>query len=208
MLSDPAFLVFCTATLAMAVSPGPAAICMAAQGSANGWQRAGAGTLGILVANLVFFVLSATGIAVLLLASHLVFSVIKWCGVAYLLYLSVKFLTARGGFRYEPGRVAPLRSLFTQGLVVQLSNPKALLYFTAILPQFVQPGEAVAMQVLWLGVAKALIDLVVYTAYSAFGQGVARSGLRASTVRAVNSFAGGALLFAAWKMAFTSAKRA
>ena len=197
---DPAFLLFCTATAAMAISPGPAAICIASQGSGNGWRRAMAGTLGILAANFLFFLLSATGVAVLLLASHALFTLIKWCGVAYLLYLSLSFLTARGGFRHQPGKAAPLSRLFSQGALVQLSNPKAMLYFTAILPQFVQPGADVLAQFAVLALAKALIDLVVYAGYAGLGQGLATAGLRESTVAWINRGAAGALLYTAIRL--------
>ena len=81
------FLLFLATTAVVVFSPGPAAITMTAQGSGNGLRRAQYGVFGIASANVIYFALSATGIASIIIASHLLFTTIKWVGVFYLVYL-------------------------------------------------------------------------------------------------------------------------
>lgn len=202
------FYIFLATTFAVVLSPGPAAISVASQASANGWKRGLFGVTGVASANVVYFALSATGIAALILASHLLFSVIKWCGIAYLIYLGISALISRGGLKVGEGERRSAKALFGQGFVVEFANPKALLYFAAILPQFVDPSSPVLVQILIMGAVTILIDLTVYTGYALTGDRIAKSGIKGWMLKGLNGLAGSALLFAAYKMAFLSAKRA
>ena len=91
------YLIFLVTTVMLILVPGPAAITVAAQGASHNSQRAFFGVLGVASADVLFFALSATGIASLILASNLMFSVIKWFGVAYLLYLGISALFSKSG---------------------------------------------------------------------------------------------------------------
>ncbi|MEM7663046.1 MAG: LysE family translocator [Pseudomonadota bacterium] len=200
------FLIFTMTTFVVVFSPGPAAITAAAQGAGNGTWRAMLGVLGIAFANAVYFALSATGIASLIVASNLLFSIIKWVGVAYLLYLGVTAITSRGGgLIVAKGEAGNGPSLFLKGFAVEFANPKALLYFAAILPQFLDTSRAVLPQILIMGGVTLLIDLLVYGVYARFGQAIASSGVKTSVIRWINRTAGSALLFAAFKMSKTVA---
>lgn len=201
------FYLFVATTFAVVLSPGPAAICVASQGSGNGWQRAFAGVLGVASANVVYFAFSATGIAALVLASHLLFSIIKWCGIAYLVYLGISAFTSHGGLQINKGAPKKRSRLFLQGFVVEFSNPKALLYFAAILPQFINVDKPILPQILIMGVITVMIDLSIYTIYVLAGDRVAKSGIKGRTLRLMNATAGAALLIVAYKMMFVSAKR-
>ena len=83
------FWLFFGATLAVVCSPGPAAICAASQGAGNGVPKAWYGIAGIALANVVYFALSATGIAALIIASHQIFNVIKWVGAVSYTHLTL-----------------------------------------------------------------------------------------------------------------------
>ena len=206
---EPAiFYIFFATTFAVVLSPGPAAICVASQGSANGWKRAFAGTLGVASANVAYFVLSATGIAALILASHLLFSIIKWCGIAYLIYLGISAFTSHGGLQIKTGDKKSRRKLFSQGFIVEFANPKALLYFAAILPQFINVTNPILPQILIMGLVTVCIDLTIYSVYGVAGDRIAKSGIKARGVRILNSIAGTALLVAAVKMISVSSKQA
>ena len=129
------FWLFFGATLAVVCSPGPAAICVVSQAAGNGVQKAMSGISGIALANAVYFALSATGIAALIIASHQVFNLIKWVGVAYLTYLGVGAILGKaGGLKVKQGETMPRKKLFLQGFIIEFANPKALMYFAAILP--------------------------------------------------------------------------
>ncbi len=123
------------------------------------------GVCDVAFANVVNFVLSATGIAALILASNLVFSIIKWVGVAYLLWLGTTAIFSRSGMiNVSVGkRQTHLGKLFSQGFVVEIANPKALLYFAAILPQFIQPELPILPQLLIMGLITLVMDLISYT---------------------------------------------
>lgn len=195
------FLIFAMTTFVVVFSPGPAAIAVAAQGACNGLSRAMFGVLGIAFANAVYFALSATGIASLIIASNTLFTIIKWVGVAYLVYLGASALFSKtGGLKVKRGAVSPRSVLFAKGFTVEFANPKALLYFAAILPQFIDPSRTVLPQVLIMGGATLVIDIVVYSVYAQLGRTLATGGAKSWVVKTVNSVAGAALLLAAFKM--------
>ena len=91
--------------------------------------------------------------------------------------------------------------LFATGFTVEFANPKALLYFAAILPQFIDPARAILPQILLMGSVTLAIDLIIYTVYVQLGHTLATSGAKPWIIKAVNRVAGSALLFAAFKMA-------
>ena len=196
------FILFAITTFVVIFSPGPAAITIATQGSGNGVRRALFGVFGVAFANVVYFVLSATGIASLIIASHLVFTIIKWIGVAYLVYLGLSAIFSKsGGLKISHGIPEKRFTLFSKGFIVEFANPKALLYFAAILPQFINLAYAVIPQIMIMGLTTVVMDITVYTAYAYLGHGIANSGVKPWVIRTINSTAGGALLFAAVKMA-------
>lgn len=161
---------------ALIVTPGPAVLFIVSQGLRRGSAGALWSAMGILAANTLYFAASGTGVGALLAASGRLFTVIKWAGAAYLLYMGAVALfrpglpasRATAGAADSSGR----RSSFLRGLLVQISNPKALLFFVAILPQFIDRGRPIGMQILILGVTSILIEFVVLAAY---GTAAARS---------------------------------
>lgn len=203
------YLVFLVTTAVVVFSPGAAAIAVASQGAANGGRRALGGVFGIATANAVYFALSATGIASLIMASNLVFSGIKWIGVGYLVWLGLtSLLTPSGAIRVRAGRrQSRVAALFAQGFVIEFANPKALLYFAAILPQFLDVNSAILPQILIMGATTLLIDLTSYTAYAFLGDRLTRGGVQDWLVTLVNKCAGLALLYAGFRMASVSITR-
>jgi homoserine/homoserine lactone efflux protein len=98
---------------------------------------------GILAGNTFYFALSATGIAAVIVASHAVFGALKWAGAAYLAWLGLRMLLARApgagaAAPQRPGRLCADR-VFSRAFIVQAANPKALVFFVALLPQFINP---------------------------------------------------------------------
>jgi threonine/homoserine/homoserine lactone efflux protein len=137
-------------------------------------RDAGAGVeaaLGILAANAAYFVLSATSLGAVLVASWELFSLIKWLGAAYLVWLGARMIVdvLRGAASAEQpslGRDARL-SPFNTALLTQGANPKSLIFFTAIVPQFINPAAPVAPQVAILAVSSIIIELIVLCLYVA-----------------------------------------
>ncbi|UZD91397.1 LysE family translocator [Cognatishimia activa] len=202
------YLVFLITTAVVCFTPGAAAITVASQGAANGGRKAFAGVVGIASANVIYFILSGTGIASLIVASNLLFQIIKWVGVAYLLWLGVTAIfSANGPIKVSPSRTSKsTKKLYVQGFVIEFANPKALMYFAAILPQFLNPEMPILPQILIMGVTTLAIDLMSYTAYGFLGDRIAAGGLRKWVVGLINKSAGAALIFAGIRMASVSAR--
>ena len=163
--------------------------------------RAQYGVFGIASANAIYFALSATGIASIIIASNLLFTTIKWVGVAYLVYLGLAAIFSKaGGLKVQQGQREKAQFLFAKGFVVEFANPKALLYFAAILPQFLDISTPVVPQLLIMGLTTLVLDFVAYSSYAFLGARLSKSGVKPWIVKSLNTTAGGALLFAAFKM--------
>lgn len=203
-MSIDTFFIFFTATFLIVLSPGATAMMVMGQSAANGPLRAGAGILGIALANTTYFVLSALGLTAVLIASPIVFIALKWVGVAYLLWLGYKALSASatGLGPADAGDRKPLWGLFQQGYLVEIANPKALLYVGAALPQFLDLSRPPLPQFAIMGAATFVIDCTIYGGYAALGAAFARGALGRSGMRVLNLAIGVALIYVAISMSF------
>ena len=159
---------FVPTDIVLCLTPGPAVLLVLATALRRGPRPSVASTLGILSANAIYFALSATGLGALLLASYRIFFLVKWAGAAYLIYLGVKALMLKSSALDDPQSTPGARSfrrLFADGLLLQLSNPKAIVFFAALLPQFIDPKGEVALQVVVLGITSIVIEFVVLLSY-------------------------------------------
>jgi homoserine/homoserine lactone efflux protein len=188
------WLAFCITETVLCFTPGPAVLLVVSFALARGRRAGLAAALGILAANSFYFAVSASGIAALLLASRELFLVLKWAGAAYLVWLGLRMLLSRGG---EPAAAAPVRArrAFLRGVVVQGANPKALVFFAALLPQFVDPAASVPLQILVLGASSVAIELAALALY-ALGAARARRWAGARVAGGLQRV-GGAFLVAA-----------
>jgi threonine/homoserine/homoserine lactone efflux protein len=172
----------------------------------NGFKSSLRGTAGILTGNSIYFALSALGLGALLMSSTTLFQIIKWLGVAYLVFIGLRMLLWKKA-PADSGELAvpPKRSmrLFSEGLVTQLSNPKAIVFFSALLPQFVSAGAAVFEQFVILGIISLAIEIVVLTAYGWAADRGSRLVLRGRFSLLVDRLAGGFLICAGLGLAAT-----
>jgi homoserine/homoserine lactone efflux protein len=196
-----AWITFCAIELVLCLTPGPAVLYVATTALGRGPRAGLAGAAGIVAGNTFYFVLSALGIATVILASNRLFTMLKWAGAAYLVYVgSTMLLRARGGGA-RTGRPRPaMARAFAQGFAVQAANPKALAFFVALLPQFLDPAAPVAIQILILGLSSQLIEIGVLSSYvwlsqRARGLATGRLGVLAQRV------AGGLLVAAGARLA-------
>ena len=159
-MPDPATLaVFCAASLALAVVPGPAVLYIVTQGVDQGRAAGVVSALGIATGGLVHAFAATVGLSALLTSSATAFAVVKYTGAAYLVLLGVMRLLRRDDEEVaRPPR--PRRRLYRDGVVVNVLNPKTALFFLAFLPQFVDPnGTAPAAQIFVLGLIFVAIAL-------------------------------------------------
>jgi homoserine/homoserine lactone efflux protein len=193
-----AWALFCATETLLCLNPGPSALLVMSLALTRGQAAGVRATAGVLAANALYFTLSATGLVAIHRLSAEVFSVIKWAGALYLIWLGVRMigrsLRARSG---GPPRSLPAsgRHSFWQGFVTQGANPNLLVYFTAILPQFVDPVRPLSGQVAILAFSSFAIEFTVLSVYSALAS---RAGRRAAPrFRLLAERIGGGLLVAA-----------
>lgn len=204
MIPFETLMLFLVTTFVVVLSPGPAAIAVTAESASNGFKRSFLVILGIAIANVVFFVLSATGIAALLIASHTLFSIIKWVGVAYLLYLGFTAIFSNAGpfsINASSNTKGSGYKAFLKGFVLELSNPKALLYFSALLPQFIDISNPILPQLALLCLITLILDLCCYSFYGYLGFRSTSAGIKPAMIKFINRSAGMMLIFAGVKMA-------
>jgi homoserine/homoserine lactone efflux protein len=193
-------LLFAATELLLSMSPGPAVLLVVSQGMRRGIRSSRLGAAGILTGNAIYFALSAAGLGAMLLASKTIFDVLQIGGAVYLALLGLKMLVrpARAAVDAEP-EAAGAAGSFAQGLLTQLANPKAIVFFTALLPQFVDPARPVALQLMILGVVSIVVELPVLLFYGwAADRGRARYGRYAPLVERL---AGACLIVAGVKLA-------
>ena len=172
-MSAETWILFCVTEMVLCFTPGPAVLLVVSLSLTRGASSGVRASLGILAANAMYFVISATSLGAILLASWEVFTVIKWLGAGYLIWrgvhmvLSSKERSLEGQTELDPTRSKARLDSFPYGFLTQGANPKALVFFTAILPQFIDPQGAIGLQLAILGVSSIVIELLVLCIYVA-----------------------------------------
>lgn len=165
------WLLFLVMETALSLSPGPAVFYVVSQGARGALRRTLPAVAGIISANAIYFALSATSLGAIIAASARFFTIAKWVGAAYLIYLGVKALRSAGATHAVSLSDAPAtepgdrRRVYLGALTLQLANPKALLFFLALLPQFIDPSRAVVPQMLILAATSMLPEFCILSSY-------------------------------------------
>ena len=192
------YLTFLGVMAVMAVTPGPANVFSVANGVQRGPMGALAGVVGMNAATLVWFAAAALGLGALVTAFPAAFRLVSIGGALYVAWLGVQALA--GAFRTAADPDAPVvrlgRSALLDGFMVQIANPKIVLFFSAVLPPFMDVARPAAPQLALFALATVGMDVLSMSAYGLGGAALAR---RMSQPRFRRGFAlaTGALLLAA-----------
>ncbi|MGE5471849.1 MAG: LysE family transporter [Bacteroidota bacterium] len=160
------WLGFLLAAILIAVTPGPGAVASMSTGLRHGYWSALAVILGLQAAILLHLTLVAIGLGALLAASQTAFDMLKLVGAAYLVWLGVR------KWRAAPSPIDPLlpagerRGLFLQGLLVNLTNPKAVIFIGALVPSFIDTSVEQFPQYLVIAITLCLTDMAVMSGYA------------------------------------------
>lgn len=172
------WLIYLAAAVGLSLTPGPNGLLVLTHGMRFGWRRTFPTALGGVTGFMVLVAASLVGLGALLATSERAFEIAKWIGAAYLVYLGVKTWRARPPLAAQtdpamatsaadtvagPSRVGhspAWRRRFAEGFIVAVSNPKALIFFAAFLPQFMQAGVPMWLQFLILGGTFGVVELV------------------------------------------------
>ena len=171
------WLAFFAACWIISLSPGAGAIASMSCGLQYGFLRGYWNALGLQLGLIMQIAIIAAGVGAILAASATAFTVIKWFGVVYLLYLAVKQWRALPADISEEAVVRPIgkpSSLVFRGFLVNVSNPKALVFMLAVLPQFIDPHAPLLAQYLIIGATMVAVDMLVMAGYTGLAAKVLR----------------------------------
>jgi homoserine/homoserine lactone efflux protein len=171
------WLAFVGASFAISLSPGAGAIFSMANGLNLGVRRSYWGILGLQIGLTTQLILVAVGLGAPLASSALAFTAVKWVGVAYLIYLAVRQWRSAGiDLNAQVDAIFPngRRAQVVRGALVNLTNPKGLVFLLAVLPQFVVTAAPLGPQYLAIGVTMTVVDLLVMGGYAGLASRVLR----------------------------------
>lgn len=181
-MSLETWMYYFLAVLVLTASPGPSSLLCMTKAVQSGFKMSVFTALGSLTAITGILSLSFTGLGVIIASSELVFSVIKWVGAAYLIYLGWKALrSSQEDFNQDDiqatttdGAEAPAKkglrvNHFVSGFIVGSSNPKAILFFTALFPQFIDPSASLLSQYVVFAITFAVMELSWLLMYAYLG---------------------------------------
>ena len=147
---------FAAAVTVFLLIPGPGNLALITSTGKGGWRAGVACCLGVMAADQVLMWLAVAGVAAVLAAYPAAFHAVQWVGAAYLAWLGYKLLTARPGD--APAIEIQPRQYFRQGALITLMNPKAIVFYMAFFPMFVDPARHQGM--LTFGVMAATVAAI------------------------------------------------
>ncbi|AUQ27107.1 homoserine/homoserine lactone efflux protein [Dickeya zeae] len=169
------WLTYLLTTLILSLSPGSGAINTMSTSISHGYRGAVASIAGLQLGLTIHIVLVGIGLGALLSQSVLAFDALKWLGAAYLIWLGIQQWRSAGSLDLQTlANSMPRRRLFKRAILVNLTNPKSIVFLAALFPQFIIPHQPQAMQYLVLGVTTVVVDVIVMIGYATLARRIAR----------------------------------
>ena len=162
-------LLYTTVAFFYITSPGPAVLLAVVNGLRSNMKVVAAAAFGNVIGLAVLSTASILGLGTLIKTSALLFMIVKFVGAFYLIYLGYKFLTNRGGLNFDDSNIDANKSIylyFKEALIVAVTNPKPIIFFTAIFPQFLDISRAIAPQFL---IMTAIFLTISFTSLCLYG---------------------------------------
>jgi len=205
-MATDTWLTFIIASLILTMTPGPSIILGMLHSMKYGVKKTGFTALGDISANFIQMIIVATGLGVVIASSEVAFTIIKWFGVITLVYMGVKMLFDRAALNLsdvdDSQASISVYKLYMKGFLVAASNPKAIVFFTAFFPQFIDITQPLLPQMAIMCPTMAVLDFTCVMLYALSAKGL-MSFLQDSRDY-VNRFGGLALLGAAIYLSITS----
>ncbi|MCF6349143.1 MAG: LysE family translocator [Flavobacteriaceae bacterium] len=161
---------FVGTVLIIGITPGPSVLLATANSMNHGIKKTTGTILGDLSANTLQITLSSLGLASLVISSGEIFNLIKWIGVGYLIYMGItKFISnPKVGQFNKKDKEKSFLKLYSEGFFMSASNPKAIVFFAALFPLFIDPNSVFISQVVILGITYLAIDGICLLFYVNF----------------------------------------
>lgn len=198
------WLGFLVAAILIAVSPGPGAAASMSSGLRHGYWSALRLIAGLQSALAIQLAVVAAGLGALLETSALAFDIVKFCGAAYLIWLGVQKWRSLPQAIDADEAQSTARGLFLEGLLVNLTNPKAIVFIAALTPQFIDPAQPQAPQFLIIALTMCGVDTLVMSGYALLAARLGRWLHAPEWLRAQNRFFGGIFVGAGLLLASSS----
>ena len=197
MPSPSALALFCLASVALAVVPGPAVTYIVTQSIDKGRRAGLASALGVATGGLVHVAAATVGLSALIASSATAFTTVKLVGAAYLIAIGIRRILSKNDDAEIQAQPASHRQLYGQGVVVNVLNPKTALFFLAFLPQFVDTDHgSVALQVAVLGLLFATIALASDALYAVLADLLAGRLRRSGSGARIRRYVSGGIFIA------------
>ena len=178
-------------------TPGPSHLLMLSNSIGQGLNRSWATAIGDLSANTCQMIIASAGLASLIHSSQTIFLYVKWAGVIYLIYLGLRQILGNSQSNTDNNQsFKSINALYLQGFITSASNPKAIIFFAALFPQFVSPHAPSLQQFAVLGMTYLILDGCFLFLYGFFAEIVARR-LKGKLSRGLQVAAGGLIIAAA-----------
>ena len=194
-MSGSFLLVFISTVFIASIIPGPSMLLALNHGMQYGFRRTVASAMGNVTVTLIQASVSIVGLGTILLASKRLFTVVKWAGALYLIILGLSFLLRKQSppeveRSDEQKKQEPAGRLFLQGALVTASNPKAIVFFTAVFPQFISPESRFLHQSVVLLSLVCIIAFTCFMIYAMGGERVYAFFSNTKTARAIRRLMG------------------
>jgi threonine/homoserine/homoserine lactone efflux protein len=195
-----AFLAYCLAAVAIIIVPGPTVTMIVANSLRHGSRAGMLNVAGTQAGLLVWLAIAVLGLAAAIQAMGIWFDAVRIAGAGYLIWLGIGLWRSGGELRTAE-RARPHGSFFLQGLWVILSNPKMLLVFGALIPQFISPEGDFASQLIFLVVVFMVLAAIFDGAYALLA-GSAGAWLSRARIKLVERISGSCLIAGGLWLAF------
>ena len=163
------YLIYVGVAIATILLPGPAVMLTLNNSLQRGLLKSLAGILGIALAILLVAIISATSLGIVLASSAMAFNIIKISGAVYLIYLGIKMLRSKvTNNTLVRGQEYSYLKCFMEGFLVSVSNPKAVIFFMSIFPQFIDLTQEYTPQFILLAITFSFLVIVIHTIYATF----------------------------------------
>lgn len=160
------WLAYLVTAVVFSLAPGSGTVNSISNGMVYGFRKSIASILGLQVGLAFHIILVGVGLGAVVAQSALAFTVIKWVGVVYLIWLGVQKWREKATFDVNrSAEPVSARSLFRQAVMVNLTNPKTIVFLVALFPQFINPAEPQMIQIMVLGITTVVIDTGVMLCY-------------------------------------------
>lgn len=181
------WLTYLITTIILSLSPGSGAINTMTTAINYGYRKTFSSITGLQAGLTIHIILVGIGLGTLFSRSVLAFEMLKWAGATYLIWLGIQQWRAAGSIDLNTqGKNPPDSKLFKRAVLVNLTNPKSIVFLAALFPQFINPAQPQVMQYLVLGVTTVVVDIIVMIGYATLATRIAIWIKKPHQVKALN----------------------